>query len=325
MKALLLMACIVVLAPSFASAQNASGTLARTPASFDLTAIDKSADPCEDFYQFACGMWLKNNPIPPDQSAWGRFTELRERNQTILRGILEKQSGDNPSRSAVDQKIGDYYYSCMDEAAIEAKGTAPLKPYMDKISGIKSSSDVPAVLAGLHKGGVKAFFEFDAEPDFKDAKTNIATAGQGGLSLPDRDYYFKDDAKSVEVREKLQKHIANMFQLYGESPAQAAADAKTVMKVETDLAKVSLDSTELRDPQKIYHKMSVGDLQKLTPDFGWNQYFTSIQSPSFENINVAMPDFMKGMNQLLAANEPGDQEAGAGKAFAHRQQNRVPK
>ena len=303
MKALLLMACIVVLAPSFASAQNASGTLARTPASFDLTAIDKSADPCEDFYQFACGMWLKNNPIPPDQSAWGRFTELRERNQTILRGILEKQSGDNPSRSAVDQKIGDYYYSCMDEAAIEAKGTAPLKPYMDKISGIKSSSDVPAVLAGLHKGGVKAFFEFDAEPDFKDAKTNIATAGQGGLSLPDRDYYFKDDAKSVEVREKLQKHIANMFQLYGESPAQAAADAKTVMKVETDLAKVSLDSTELRDPQKIYHKMSVGDLQKLTPDFGWNQYFTSIQSPSFENINVAMPDFMKGMNQLLAANE----------------------
>jgi endothelin-converting enzyme/putative endopeptidase len=293
------MAGVVLLAANFATAQNAP----KAPASFDLTAIDKAADPCQDFYQYACGTWLKNNPIPPDQSAWGRFTELRERNQTILRGILEKQSADNPSRSAVDQKIGDYYASCMDESAIEAKGIAPLKPYMDNISGIKSTSDVPKVLAGLHKGGVTAFFGFDAEPDFKDAKMNIATAGQGGLSLPDRDYYFKDDPKSVETREKLQKHMANMFQLYGESPAQAAADAKTVMKVETDLAKVSLNRTDQRDPQKIYHKMSVADLQKLTPDFAWNQYITSIQAPSFQNVNVAMPDFMKGMNQLLAAND----------------------
>src|SRR6516162_8431340 len=136
MRHLLLMAGVVLLAANFATAQNAP----KAPASFDLTAIDKAADPCQDFYQYACGTWLKNNPIPPDQSAWGRFTELRERNQTILRGILEKQSADNPSRSAVDQKIGDYYASCMDETAIEAKGTAPLKPYMDKISGIKSSS-----------------------------------------------------------------------------------------------------------------------------------------------------------------------------------------
>ena len=255
--------------------------------SFDLTAIDKSVDPCNDFYHYACGTWLKNNPIPPDQSSWGRFNELHERNQTILRVILDKQSADNPNRSAINQKIGDYYYSCMDEAAIEAKGTAPVKPYMDSIDAMKDKSEIPAVLGGLHRAGANAFFAFGSEPDFKDSKIDIATADQGGLSLPDRDYYFKTDAKSVELREKLEKHVAKMFELYGESPAKAAADAKTVMKVETDLAKVSLDRTEQRDPTKVYHKMSVADLQKLSPAFTWNQYFSTIQSPSFDSLNVA--------------------------------------
>ncbi len=267
------------------------------------TAIDKSADPCVDFYQYACGSWLKNNPIPPDQSSWGRFNELHERNQKVLRGILDQQSADNASRSAVDQKIGDYYFSCMDEASIEAKGIAPLKPYMDNISGIKAKSDVPAVLAGLHKGGVNAFFQFDGEPDFKDSKVNIATAGQGGLSLPDRDYYFKDDAKSVELRQKLEKHMARMFELSGESATQAAADAKTVMKLETDLAKVSLDRTEQRDPTKIYHKMTVADLQKSTPAFTWSQYFAAIHPPAFDSLNVAVPEFMKGMDKVISTND----------------------
>ena len=256
-----------------------------------------------DFYQYACGTWLKNNPIPADQSSWGRFSELHERNQIILRGILEKQSADNASRSPVNQKIGDYFNSCMDEAGIEAKGTAPLKPYMDNINMMKSKSDIPAVLAGLHKSGVNAFFEFGAEPDFKDSKVDIATAGQGGLSLPDNDYYFKDDAKSVELRQKLEQHIAKMFELYGEPPAKAAADAKTVMKIETDLAKGSLNRTEQRDPEKIYHKMTVADLQKMTPAFSWNQYYTTIQSPSFDNVNVAMPDYVKSMDKLIVDND----------------------
>jgi endothelin-converting enzyme/putative endopeptidase len=300
MKRFSLIAGIVLLAAISALAQNAS---TKAPASFDLTAIDKSVDPCQDFYHYACGTWLKNNPIPADQSSWVRFDELHERNQTILRGLLDKQSADNASRSATNQKIGDYYYSCMDESAIEAKGTAPVKAYMDGVNAMKAKSEIPAVLARLHSAGGNAFFGFGSEPDFKDSKVDIATADQGGLSLPDRDYYFKDDAKSVELRQKLEKHIAKMFELYGESAAQAAADAKTVMKVETDLAKVSLDRTEQRDPTKIYHKMGVADLQKMTPAFDWNQYFTSVKSPSFDNINVAVPDFVKGMNQLIASND----------------------
>jgi putative endopeptidase len=295
----------ILLAASIALAQSTGAGSAKSSSggSFDLTAIDKSVDPCNDFYHFACGTWLKNNPIPPDQSSWGRFNELHERNQTILRGILEKQSADNASRSPVDQKIGDYYYSCMDEAAIEAKGTAPVKPYIDRIDGMKDKSEIPIVLGGLHRAGANVFFGFSSEPDFKDSKVNIATADQGGLSLPDRDYYFKTDAKSVETREKLEKHIAKTFELYGESPAQAAADAKTVMKLETALAKVSLDRTEQRDPTKVYHKMSKADLQQLSPAFTWNQYFATVQPPSFENLNVAVPDFVKGMNQVIAGSD----------------------
>jgi endothelin-converting enzyme/putative endopeptidase len=302
MKRSLFLAGIVFLAATSLIAQNA-GTAAKAPASFDLTAIDKSADPCTDFYQFACGSWLKNNPIPPDQSSWGRFNELHERNQVVLRGILDKQSADTPGRIAVNQKIGDYYYSCMDEAAIEAKGIAPLQPHMDAINAITSKSDVPAVLAGLHKGGVNAFFRFGSQPDFKDSKINIAAVDQGGLSLPDRDYYFKDDPKSVELREKLQQHIAKMFELYGMSQAQAVAGAQVVMQVETALAKGSLNRTEQRDPTKIYHKMTVADLQKLTPVFTWSQYIAAIQSPSFDGLNVSVPDFVTSMNALIAGND----------------------
>jgi len=301
MRRWLVTAGLLLLAAICTMAQNVSTPSAIS--SFDLTAIDKTVDPCEDFYQYACGSWMKNNPIPPDQSSWGRFNELHERNQTILRGILEKQSADNASRSLVNQKIGDYYYSCMDEAAIEAKGTAPVKPYINKIDAMKDKSEIPTVLAGLHRAGANAFFGFSSQPDFKDSKVNIATADQGGLSLPDRDYYFKTDAKSVELREKLEKHIANTFELYGESPAKAAVDAKTVMKVETALAKVSLDRTEQRDPTKVYHKMSAADLQKLSPAFAWNQYFTTIQPPSFDSLNVGEPDFVKGMNELIAGND----------------------
>jgi putative endopeptidase len=266
---------------------------------FDLGAIDRAADPCVDFYQFSCGNWIKNNPIPSDQSKWGRFNELAENNRLILHDILEAVSKPSPARNAVNQKIGDYYASCMDEKAIETKGIAPLKPELDRIALLKKKEDLPAYLAYLHVNGPNAFFAVGSEPDFKNSSVIIAAVSQAGISLPDRDYYFRDDAKSKELREKYVQHIQNMFQLLGWTPDKAKSAAETVMRIETALAKVSLDVVTLRDPNAVYHKMPVRDLQALSPSFQWDRYFTDIPSPKFADLNVGMPDFIEGMGQLI--------------------------
>ena len=303
MRNLFYLSALALLAIGAAHAQGASSTVPKPVQSFDLTAIDKSVDPCTDFYQYACGNWLKQNPIPPDQSSWGRFNELHERNQTILRNIVEKQSADNPSRSANDQKIGDYYSSCMDETGIEAKGTKPVQPMLDRINGLNDKSELPALLGQMHNAGINVLFSFGSEPDAKDSAVVIAGTDQGGLGLPDRDYYLKDDAKSVETRQKYEQHVANMFKLAGDSPDKATAEAKTVLQVETALAKASLDRTARRDPNNVYHKMTTGELQQLSPLFKWNEYLVEVKSPEFTSLDVSVPEFVKGMNGLIATSD----------------------
>jgi putative endopeptidase len=267
-----------------------------TPIPFDLGAIDKSADPCVNFYQYACGSWVKNNPIPADQATWGRFNELQERNLAILHEILEEAAKPAAGRDAVTQKTGDFYAACMDEKGIDAKGLTPLNPELERIRAMKDKAELAGEIARLHGMGVAALFEFNSGQDFKDSTAVIAQFDQGGLGLPEREYYLRTDPASVELRNKYIAHVKRMFELAGEKSEQATADAATVMKIETALAKGSLDLVSRRDPEKVYHKIGKRELAALGPAFHWTEYFTGTAAPSFQNINVAYPEFVKALN-----------------------------
>ena len=273
---------------------------------FSADLLDKSVDPCNDFYAYACSKWMAQNPVPSDRPDWDRFNELQQRGEYIVRDILEKASVDRPGRSANEQKSGDYYASCMDEGAIEKAGTKPLEQDFHSIAAIESKEELPKEIARLHRQGADVLFGFDSGSDFKNASQIIAEVGQGGLGMPDRDYYFKDDEKSVELRKKYVEHVARMFALLGDDEAKAAAEAKVVMEIETGLAKGALDQTSRRDPQKIYHKLSNRELAALSPGFNWNTYFEGVGAPRFDSLNVAEPEFVKNMQQVLSWHTLGD-------------------
>jgi putative endopeptidase len=266
---------------------------------FSADMLDKSVDPCTDFYAYACSKWKAQNPIPSDRPSWGRFNELQERGEYIMRDILEKYTAADPKRSAVEQKIGDYYQSCMDEAAIEKLGTKPLAGDLERVAALKSKPELASEIIRLHREGADVLFSFDSTQDFGDATQVIAEADQGGMGLPDRDYYLKDDKKSVELRAQYVTHVQKMFELLGDSPAKAAAEAKAVMAIETSLAKGALDRVSRRDPNKVYHKMSGKELAALSPDFGWNRYLSGIGAPSVGSLNVTEPDFFKNLNTVI--------------------------
>ena len=249
-----------------------SGALfAQSPSGIDLGAIDKSADPCQNFYQYACGTWVKNNPVPADESRWSRFNELDQRNQTILRGILD-DSAKNQARSAIDGKIGGFYASCMNEPEIEKLGASPLRAELERISHVGNARELLEETARLHSFQVDVFFKLGPSPDLKNAKMMIADLDQGGLGLPEKDFYFRSDPKSTQIREKYVAAIAKTFVLTGVSPAEARKKAARVMSLETELAKASLDVTSRRDPQKMFHEMPKEQVAKLSPQFQLHRF-----------------------------------------------------
>ena len=273
----------------------------QNPPPLDPKNMDTSVKPQDDFYLYGNGGWLKRNPVPPEYSRWGSFSELEEKNNEALRKIAEKTANTHVDANAAPevQKVGDYYASGMDEKTIETARTKPLEDELKRIDAIKDRADLLSAIARLHTIGVDAFFEFGSGQDAKDSTRDIAQAHQGGLGLPDRDYYTKTDEDSKRKRAAYVEHVTKMLTLLGEAPGKAADDARKIMALETSLAQASRTRVELRDPQKNYNKMSQADLQKLTPDWNWSEYFKAINLTEPGDINVGQPDFFKGANAAL--------------------------
>src|SRR4051812_42545632 len=267
---------------------------------FDKSRMDAATAACTDFYQFANGNWMKTTEIPAAFSSWGSFNILAENNRKTLHDILEESSKNNKAKAgSIEQKIGDYYATCNDEAAREALGAKPLAPELERIAAIKDVKGVQAEVAHLHSIGTPTLFGFGSLPDLKNSAMVIGFAGQGGLSLPTNEYYLKDDEKSKELRAKFVEHVTNMFKLLGDAPEEAAKNAQTVMAIQTRLAQNSRTPVQLRDFSAQYHKMGPADLAKLTPNFSWGDYFAGLGLARNLEINVAHPEFFQAVDKML--------------------------
>ena len=286
-----------------ARSQQAPQPLTAMPYSPSLNpaSMDKTVDPCVDFYTYSCGGWQKSNPIPADQATWDVYAKLANDNQQFLWGILEQDAKPSPSRTPVQQKVGDYFASCMATDAIDKASDDPVRITIARLQGLRSRDEVYAQIAQLHRSSLGTFF-FDAgtEQDAADAATIIVGIGGGGLGLPDRDYYTKTDAKSVKLRAQYVEYIKQVLALLGENPEQAAADAAATLRIETSLAEAQLTRVQQRDPHNTYHLMTMEQLQALAPSIDWKGYFTMQGAHNVESLNVSQPAFLKAMNQELA-------------------------
>jgi putative endopeptidase len=273
--------------------------------SLDLTSMDTSVQPCQDFYRYSCGNWSKKNPMPADQASWDVYGKLAYDNERLLWGILDQAAKGGAGRNDSERKIGDYFQACMDESAVEKAGLQPIEPALKRIEQIRSLSDLSkAVTAGHADGtGEGTLFSISADQDLEDSQNVIAFANRGALGLPDRDYYTKTDAKSVEIRKKYVEHMASVFTLLGDSNSTSAAEAKQVMAIETELAKSMLTRVELRDPHKLLHKMNRQQFQALTPAFAWDGFFPALGLDNAKVMNVTEPTFYQALEKALRAHK----------------------
>ena len=298
MGSMVFLACVSIRISSAGQAAGAAKLSSTESHGVDLTSLDKTCKPCEDFFRYANGVWLSSNPIPAAYPTWGRFNELAERNREHLHQILERAAANSKAtRGSIEQKIGDFYASCMDEKQVNQAGAKPLETEFRLIGDLRTTEQLQPEIAHLQQMGVGALFEFGSTQDAKNSSQVIGGADQGGLGLPDRDYYTKTDDQSKKIRDQYEDHIAKMLALIGDS--DSSADAKAILDLETKLADASMTRVDRRDPEKTYHKMSRTELKALTPDWSWADYFQAIGYPSIDTVDVSAPNFFQAMDREL--------------------------